>query len=500
MQPLQLGDETQFRLVREFLDGCGYTEPAAADRIGFERLDQIGQYQLCDHAKRERNLWIRDPLNVAVKLFLSGEALDPAEVQEFVPESVRGAFEALGLTTIQSSRTISPVILYPAHGLYLVSDRYMNPDGSAVSTGSDFVFLVLQPNVTDFINFTPDSPCEKFLDLAAGCGVAALWAARNFATHAWSADITERATHFAEFNRRLNGITNATVVQGDMYAPVAGLAFDRIATHPPYAMNPKSRYVYAGGGEEGETLIRRAVSELPPFLAPGGVFTCTSMASDRSGQPLEQRVRQWLGDSGDAHDVAVIVDELIQPMTYAMGIISSDKGHLRDLEHWRALFLRHEIEGLVYGSLMVRRHTQTGQKPFTIRRVRSPETTRAAVDWMLYWESAAAQPDRDQLLLASCPVASPRVELVVRHHSRDGDLRPLDYTFRTLYPFDTTLKCPSWAAYLFSRCDGRRTGAELLAELPNLPAEEFLKGVSALISGGFLEIEPFRIPAGRTEP
>ncbi|MGH9593489.1 MAG: methyltransferase, partial [Bryobacteraceae bacterium] len=280
MPPLQLGDEAQFRLVREFLDGCGYTEPAAAERIGFERLDQLGQFQLCDHAKRDRNLLIRDPLGVVVKLFLCGQALDSAEVQEFVPEPVRAAMQGLGLTEEGSSHTISPVLLYPAHGLYLTSDRYMNPDASAVSTGSDFVFLVLQRNVTDFINFTPDSACETFLDLAAGCGVAALWAAKNFAGHAWSADITERATHFAEFNRRLNGIAHATVVQGDMYAAVAGLRFDRITTHPPYAMSPKSRYVYADGGEDGETLIRRAISEAPQHLAPGGILTCTSMASD----------------------------------------------------------------------------------------------------------------------------------------------------------------------------------------------------------------------------
>jgi methylase of polypeptide subunit release factors len=443
---------------------------------------------------------IRDRLGVVVKLFLCGQSLDSADVEEFVPKAVRGAFEALGLLEKESSRTIAPVLLYPAYGLYLTSDRYMNPDGSEVSTGSDFVFLVLQPNVTDFISFTPDSPCETFLDLAAGCGVAALWAAKNFAAHTWSSDITERASHFAEFNRRLNGIVNAAVVQGDMYAQVAGLKFDRITTHPPYAMNPKSRYVYADGGEDGETLIRRALSEAPAHLMPGGIFSCTSMAADRRGQPLEHRVRQWLGDAGGGHDVAIVVDEIIQPLTYATEIIGANKGHLRELEQWRDLFQRHQVERLVYGALVVRRHAQAGQAPFTVRRMRSPQTTRACVDWMLAWEAAAAQPDRDQMLLASRPMASPRAELVVRHQSRDGELRPLDYTFRTQHPFDASVKCPSWAAYLFSRCDGRRTGADLFAEVrPNLPAEggkeEFMKGLSTLISNGFVEIEPFRIPS-----
>jgi hypothetical protein len=140
--PLKLGDEAPFRIVREFLEGYGYTSSAAADRLGLPRLDQINQYQDCDQAKRERNLSIRDPLNVIIKLFLNGLPVDPAEFQELIPETARTALSELGLIETQSARIVSPVLLYPAHGLYLVSDRYMNPDGSDVSTGNDFVFLV----------------------------------------------------------------------------------------------------------------------------------------------------------------------------------------------------------------------------------------------------------------------------------------------------------------------------------------------------------------------
>jgi hypothetical protein len=217
------------------------------------------------------------------------------------------------------------------------------------------------------------------------------------------------------------------------------------------------------------------------------------------GQSIEQRIRKWLGDASEQHDVAVIVDEYIEPVSYAISNISANKGHLRELELWRAMFKRHQIERLIYGVLMFRRHARTGQVPFTSRRVRSPRTNRASVEWMFAWESAAARPDRDDLLLSSRPVASPAAELVVRHQAVEGDLRPLDYTFRTQYPFDASLKAPSWAAYLFSRCDGGRTGAELFEEVePNLSSEggrgEFLQGLAALIAGGFVEIEPFRIP------
>jgi methylase of polypeptide subunit release factors len=67
-----------------------------------------------------------------------------------------------------------------------------------------------------------------------GTGIAALVAAQKDAAHAWAFDITARATHFAEFNRRLNAIPNVTAAEGDLYAPAGGQTFDRIVAHPPY--------------------------------------------------------------------------------------------------------------------------------------------------------------------------------------------------------------------------------------------------------------------------
>jgi hypothetical protein len=179
--PIHLGDEAQFRLVREFLDVCGYTESAAADRMGLQRLDHLTTYHMYDHAKRERNLLIRDPLGVVVNLFLRGQEVEPSEVEEFVPEPVRSAMQALGLLENQSGRLVSPVLLYPSHGVYLTSDRYMNADQSEIAPGNDFVYLALHQSTTDFIQSTPASPCKTFLDVGAGCGIAALGAAKNFA-------------------------------------------------------------------------------------------------------------------------------------------------------------------------------------------------------------------------------------------------------------------------------------------------------------------------------
>jgi hypothetical protein len=56
-------------------------------------------------------------------------------------------------------------------------------------------------------------------------------------------------------------------------------------------------------------------------------------------------------------------------------------------------------------------------------------------------------------------------------------------------------------AYLLPRCDGKATARELLAWLKdnelvaaNEPGEEFADYLRVLISGGFVEIDGFRLP------
>jgi hypothetical protein len=103
------------------------------------------------------------------------------------------------------------------------------------------------------------------------------------------------------------------------------------------------------------------------------------------------------------------------------------------------------------------------------------------------------------MLLDARPAASSRAELQVRHQFRGGELQPVEYTLRTEHPFAATLNCKAWLAYLFSRVNGQRTGAELFAEIaPKLPAgagrDHFLDALTVLADGGFIELEGFRPP------
>ena len=57
-----------------------------------------------------------------------------------------------------------------------------------------------------------------------------------------------------------------TVVEGDMYAPVEGLTFDRIVTHPPYIPAKQTGLIFRDGGEDGEQIIRAGGGRPAAFL------------------------------------------------------------------------------------------------------------------------------------------------------------------------------------------------------------------------------------------
>ena len=104
-----------------------------------------------------------------------------------------------------------------------------------------------------------------------------------------------------------------TVVEGDMYAPVEGLTFDRIVTHPPYIPARQTELIFRDGGQDGEQIIRRAVEGLPRFLRPGGKFYALLMATDREGEDFQQRIRKWLGPDEASFDVILVSDWLHTP-------------------------------------------------------------------------------------------------------------------------------------------------------------------------------------------
>lgn len=486
--PLRLGLDAEFAALRSALVAAGYTEPAICERLG---LAKISQFKFAtEHRSLPRPMAPNpDPLDLLIRLFLESEPLHRDTARALPLE----LFSALGLVAPHAAGLLSgTVMLHPLRELYIVSDRPIPIEGNPLRPPDDFVYPAMIPNTQLFLDLIPPSPCAAFLDLCAGTGIAALVAARDGAAHAYSYDITERSTVFAEFNRRLNGIVNVTASQGDLYEPAADLTFDRIVAHPPYVPVYRPNLIFDSGGQDGEQITRRIVEGLPRYLRPGGRFYGLTMGSDRD-HPFEHRLREWLGPAENEFDVAFVKRITRTPREWAAESVISKKGAVTDIPDWRAFFENLHVHALVYGFVMIQRRAQP-RPVFTVRRQIGPRTGPSEHAWLFDWETSAVSHPATWAL-AWKPRAVPGIRLRVDHGFENGNWMPENYLLETDYPFNSELPAQAWTAHLFTRADGSRTTAGLLDQLkadgalhPETPPEAFAEMLATLISGGFLQV------------
>jgi release factor glutamine methyltransferase len=92
---------------------------------------------------------------------------------------------------------------------------------------------------------------RSFLELGAGSGLIALYAAREGA-QVTASDINAVAVHSLEMNSQSNRIP-LTIIKSDLFAKIPQQAFDIIAINPPYyKKQPKTPAEYAWYcGEQG---------------------------------------------------------------------------------------------------------------------------------------------------------------------------------------------------------------------------------------------------------
>ena len=99
--------------------------------------------------------------------------------------------------------------------------------------------------------------CESILDLGCGYGVIGIVAAHlSEGGHVILTDVNERAAALARANIAANGIRNAEVRIGDVYAPVDDRLFDHILCNPPI--------------RAGRAIVDRIIGEAPSHLLDGG--------------------------------------------------------------------------------------------------------------------------------------------------------------------------------------------------------------------------------------
>jgi SAM-dependent methyltransferase len=479
---LHCGTDEQFGVLREFLR-TRYSEEIVSAAMGIPRI--------ADFDKRDPRQPIRDTL---VRFFFGGAAVPIGEFHQAVPGPALDAMRSLGLIERSGAdRVFCPLILYPTHGLFLISDRFMGPDGQPASGDREFVYFALTANTQSYFAMLPERPCEAFLDVGAGCGAAALAQAQWARTTSCATDISERSTEFARFNARLNGVTNVECLQGSLLEPVEGRTFDRIGCHPPYDLSSSSPWTFADGGADGEFVIRGTIAGLPAHLAPGGEFFALFRGGDREGQPLESRIREWLGERNQDFDIALVVRGIVPVQDYVIGSILSTSHDFKLYETYVERFRELRVEQLVYSSLLIRRKTQAGT-PLTLRRQAGVQCTAAELEWLLDWETALPQLDMGGTII----MAAPDAELTIRHRPANGEMRPANYRLRANTPFTEELECPEWVAMLVSQCAAPKPSEQLFNDMRQqspLNAEQFSAAVKRLVSAGVLRISDARGPA-----
>ncbi len=125
-------------------------------------------------------------------------------------------------------------------------------------------------------------PCESLLDLGCGYGPIGLAIAATVeGAHVVLTDVNRRAVALTRRNAERNGL-RVDVREGPLYEPVAGLAFDHVASNPPI--------------RAGKAVVHGIVEGAPAHLLEGGSLWL--VARTRQGAPsLRVKMEETLGNA-----------------------------------------------------------------------------------------------------------------------------------------------------------------------------------------------------------
>ncbi|MDM7322767.1 MAG: 50S ribosomal protein L3 N(5)-glutamine methyltransferase [Gammaproteobacteria bacterium] len=125
---------------------------------------------------------------------------------------------------------------------------------------------------------------HTILDLCTGSGCIALACAHYLPhTKVDAIDLSFDALELARLNREKLGLEKQVeLLEGDLFAPVAGRRYDLIVSNPPYVdahdmaeLPPEYRHeprMALEAGEDGLNIVRRILREAPQHLEPEGVL------------------------------------------------------------------------------------------------------------------------------------------------------------------------------------------------------------------------------------
>lgn len=475
METLRIGSAEEFALVRAALLRANYTEEAICDRLDAPTITHARS-----PARQLKALEQYDALDVCIRLFLDGAYVSTAAASTFLRSEVLETLVALDLVRMNPrnlAQCEATVMLYPTRGAFIASDRETNADLTPFELPGDTVYPALGKLTQRFLSLLPDIQVDDFLEMCGGAGAAAIIAAGRNAKRASTYDITVRSTHFAEFNRLLNGRLNVVAACGNLYDPAGDATFDFIAAHPPYVPATGEGLIFKEGGDDGEVVTRAIVEGLPRYLRPGGQFHCLCAGTDREEGRYEERIRRWLGDAEDEFDIV---------------LASEGEPNPRNVQRWDDLVKRYKITGLFYGSVVIQRR-KFKRRPFTLRRIRESNASYEGTAWLFQTAGQLHAMAVDEVM-ALRPRVAEALEFHVQHKWMEGEFRVTALELRIREPFPKMVHAEPWVIRFLEACDGNRSCTEIVGKLRaaetinDVPIELIAGMACTMIMEGYLTI------------
>ncbi len=303
------------------LSRAGYSESCVTERLGLEDLASLQWRPVPIY--REERLAGRDPLALAIDLFLLQGTLSAEELSRLFVASEHDVLVRAGLLAIdETGFARARASLFPVGDRLIFSDHAwpeLPHPGYAAVPYDQVMFVGLDSR--HLARCTPRRPFRTALDLCTGSGIHALLASTH-TERVVAVDINPRAARCTRFNAQASGAANLEVVVGDLFESVHGERFDLITANPPFVPSPLDTLGFRDGGRTGEDILKRIVAGLPHHLAPGGMAQIITELGERDDEPLVDRLREWL--AGAMMDIHILRLGEHTAMKYALGHAKGD--------------------------------------------------------------------------------------------------------------------------------------------------------------------------------
>ncbi|MEW6600234.1 MAG: methyltransferase [Nitrospirota bacterium] len=347
---LSFREPDDFPRLREIFEKALYTDSQVLEVIGAKELPYMSQTDVPLLLRRTNG---KTPLHTLIRLFLMETPCAAGEVKHaFSPFSIDTLINA-GIVKADGPLMEAGVKILPFKDLYIAFDL---PSMLRSANRKDYVMGIGSSTLT-LANLTVRNQSRLTLDLGTGCGMHALLAAGH-SDRVIAADLNPRAVKFADFNARLNNLSNIECVQGNLFGPVKDKKFDLVVTNPPFVISPETEYVYRDGGMEGDGITRKIVSQVPPYLREEGYCQILCNWAELHGRDWRERLQTWFEGSGC--DVSVLRSQSLDAESYALTWIKntemSETGLFPErFETWMAYYEALGITSVGAGLITMRR-------------------------------------------------------------------------------------------------------------------------------------------------